>query len=191
MKPFSLVARKFEQKRWKPSSLVITIDAASTVASLVSMIRRLSCALSKSFCELPVVGVVGGVAAGSFEYGNGTVDVSWLTNTSTLCLPALRSEMPSGIASNRYPPIISDDKTLTVMIGSTQARGATGISIEGCFVSNPWAPVAPAGPAMPATTATRAKVTNKRERANGRRRLAMGHILRVAGVRSGGVRWGP
>jgi hypothetical protein len=57
-------------------------------------ISRLSCALSKSFCAFAAVGVPGGSG-----YGNGTRDVSWLTYTSTVPIPRVLIEIPSGIDS--------------------------------------------------------------------------------------------
>ena len=47
-------------------------DAWRTLALPVSMISLLSWALSKSFCEFAALGPVA-------VYGNGTVEVSWLT----------------------------------------------------------------------------------------------------------------
>ena len=59
-------------------------------------VSRLTCAFSKSFCEFASVVGVGGVGN-----GNGTSDVSWFTNAWTRLLSCRRSEIPSGIDSNR------------------------------------------------------------------------------------------
>ena len=56
---------------------------------------RLTWELSKSFSAF--ASVLPPVAL----HGNGTLPVSWFTKTSARLLPRLRSEMPSGIASNR------------------------------------------------------------------------------------------
>ena len=68
----------------------------STPAFALLSVSRLTCAFSKSFCEFASVVGVGGVGN-----GNGTSDVSWFTNASTRLLSCRRSEIPSGIDSNR------------------------------------------------------------------------------------------
>ena len=71
-KPCSVQARKLEQKRWKPSSLEITRFDVSTPALCWLSASIDTSAFRKSFCEFASVGAAG-------VYGNGTVEVSWLT----------------------------------------------------------------------------------------------------------------
>ena len=72
----------------------MTNEPFSTPAECWLRISRLTCALSKSFSPLAAVGA-------AVTYGNGTLLVSWFTKRSTLPWPRVRTEIPSGMASNR------------------------------------------------------------------------------------------
>jgi hypothetical protein len=86
--------------------------------------------------------------------GNGTLLVSWFTNTSVRPPGMRRSEIPSGIASNR---ILPGSESPTVRSGVTVTPGLTGVSIDGRLVMKPpGAPtaVADVSDAMSATART-------------------------------------
>ena len=88
---------------------------------------RLTCALSKSFSPFVSFGF-------ARTNGNGTLPVSWFTNRSTLPLPRVRREIPSGMDSKRKP---LESRSPTVMSGVTCTPGLAGSSIEGWLVRNP------------------------------------------------------
>ena len=96
-------------------------EPRSTPAERRSSSSRLTCELSKSFSPLAAVGAVG-------LYGNGTLPVSWFTNSSTSWWPRFRTEIPSGIDSKRYP---LRSVSPTVRSGLTAVPGITGVSIDG------------------------------------------------------------
>ena len=100
---------------------------ASTPAECWLSLSRLTCALSKSFSPLVSFGF-------ALTNGNGTLPVSWFTKRSTVPLPRVRREIPSGMDSNRKP---LESVSPTVMSGVTATPGLTGSSIEGSAVRNP------------------------------------------------------
>ena len=121
------VARKFEQKRWYPDALEIANEPFNTPAECWLSLSWLTCALSKSFSPFAAVGA-------AVTYGNGTLLVSWLMYRSTVPRPRGRTEIPSGIDSNRYP---LGSTSPTVISGVTVTSGATAVSIAGCAVLKP------------------------------------------------------
>jgi hypothetical protein len=72
----------------------MTNEPPSTSAECRLSLSRLTCALSKSFSPLAAVGAAA-------LYGNGTLLVSWFTKTSARPRRRVRTEIPSGMASNR------------------------------------------------------------------------------------------
>jgi hypothetical protein len=70
-------------------------------------------------------------------YGNGTVDVSWLTNTSARPFPRGYTDTPSGIDSNVKPPGIVSPTEMIASADEPDGAPARSVTMGACDVLYP------------------------------------------------------